>query len=538
MRKILIIRFGSLGDVILASAPVLNLRIHHPNCHIAFLTKDRYRAVVERFDGVDQVYTLNPEAGPLQLISLSKELDQQDFDLVVDLHGNFRSWVVRKLTTAAQTVSYPKRRLERLLAVRKHNKQFPSVWPHTIDMYNQCLIDVGIAPHAARPLLIPDPGMIAPAELSSLDGSDDPRIAIAPGAAHPTKQWPLGRFVETAKILYQDRGIQPLWVVTEEDAAAINHKWSGAPEVANQLVNHPADRLAAVLAKCDLTLANDSGIAHLSSAVGTPVLAIFGPTHPVLGFRPAGLFDQVIEVDEFCRPCSLHGKKPCYREEQYCFTRITPELVADRVLNQLDKRHNRYPALLVDRDGTVIVDKDYLSDPDQVEFEPGSIEALQLADQLGFKLVMLSNQSGVARGYFDVDSVERIHAYIVGRLARSGVQLDGIYYCPHHAHGSVPEFTRRCRCRKPAPGMAEDAAHQLGIDLRRSWVIGDKITDVALGRIIGARAILVRTGFGTTEEPLLDKDRFDNRIKTADSLQAAVQLIKEEHAANKTSRIW
>ena len=295
-----------------------------------------------------------------------------------------------------------------------------------------------------------------------------------------------------------------------------------------ELVDFPVDQLAAVLARAELTIANDSGIGHLSSAAGTPVLAIFGPTHAVLGFAPRGLHDRVIGVDEYCRPCSLHGKKPCFREERFCLTRISPEQVAREAAEILDSGVNRAPALFVDRDGTVMVDKGYLSDPEQVELLKGSAEALRLAKAGSYRIVIVTNQSGVARGYFGTREVERTNGRLLELLAAEGVDVDGIYYCPHHStEGKVPEFSIECQCRKPSSGMAEQAALDLGVDLRRSIVIGDTPADYDLGRIIGGQSLLVRTGYGAmTEEQLKSTGQMSSGCVFDDLLQAVEHVIR------------
>lgn len=149
--------------------------------------------------------------------------------------------------------------------------------------------------------------------------------------------------------------------------------------------------------------------------------------------------------------------------------------------------------VLLDRDGTVIVDKHYLSDPEQVEFLPGVVEGLRRMADLGWGLVLLTNQSGVGRGYFDVKSVDLVHERLSEMLRGAGLRFDGIYHCPH-----APE--EECACRKPASGMAEQAAADLGFELGDCVVVGDKEADVRLGKNIGAFSILVRTGKGAAHE--------------------------------------
>ncbi|RKX29378.1 MAG: hypothetical protein DRP47_01925 [Candidatus Zixiibacteriota bacterium] len=523
MQRFLVIRFGSLGDVLLTSPTILNLKINFPNSHLTFLTKERFRPIVERFDSVDEIVTLPSEAGLSDLARTLFLLGRNKFDTVIDLHGNPRSWLVRKMLAAPQTVVYPKRHWERRQAV--DSNQLPRTWPHTIDLYNDCVRQLGGSCPAMNPVLIPPKLEIDKLELIQRLKSTDRLVLIAPGAAHPTKQWPTEQFAQVAERLHCEYGVHIVWAVSSSDQVDTSFTGSLNSNAITELTDCPIEQLASIIASCCLTIANDSGIAHLSSAVGTPVIALFGPTHPVLGFAPAGLHDQVIDVNEPCRPCSLHGSKPCHRDKRYCFERVTSERVTQAAAGILDNDINNRPALFVDRDGTLIVDKNYLKDADGVEFEKGATKALKAARSLGLKIVIVSNQSGVARGYFDIETVERVNRRLLEMLTQEGVEPDALYYCPHHPNGSNPLYTKECRCRKPAPGMLHQAAFDLGINLRRSWVIGDKIDDVNLGRVVGARSVLVRTGHG--QEQLLASNRFANRTLVEDNLEAAVEQIRK-----------
>lgn len=146
-------------------------------------------------------------------------------------------------------------------------------------------------------------------------------------------------------------------------------------------------------------------------------------------------------------------------------------------------------AVFLDRDGTVIAERHYLHDPDGVELLPGAAEGLRRMRSLGLRLVLVTNQSGVGRGYFGRDAVERVHGRLLDLLEREGVDLDAIYLCPH-----TPDES--CSCRKPLPGLIERAAAELGVDPDQSFVIGDKACDVDLGLVVNATTFLVTTGYG------------------------------------------
>ena len=145
--------------------------------------------------------------------------------------------------------------------------------------------------------------------------------------------------------------------------------------------------------------------------------------------------------------------------------------------------------VILDRDGTINVDCHYLSNPDQVELLPGALQGLARMAAMGLGLVVVTNQSGLARGYFDAVRLRAIHARLEALLAEGGVVLDGIFICPHHPG-------ERCRCRKPEPALALEAAALLGFDTGEAFVIGDRASDIALGRDLGAFSILVTNSDG------------------------------------------
>ncbi len=151
------------------------------------------------------------------------------------------------------------------------------------------------------------------------------------------------------------------------------------------------------------------------------------------------------------------------------------------------------PFILLDRDGTLNVEKHYLSDPARLELYPGVGAALKRLRERGYGLVVLTNQSGIGRGYFSLEAVGKVHERLRELLAAEGASVDGIYICPHG-----PD--QACDCRKPLPGMANQAMAEFGFDPKTSLMIGDKAADIGLGQAIGAKTILVRTGWGADSE--------------------------------------
>jgi D-glycero-D-manno-heptose 1,7-bisphosphate phosphatase len=157
-------------------------------------------------------------------------------------------------------------------------------------------------------------------------------------------------------------------------------------------------------------------------------------------------------------------------------------------------------AVFLDRDGTLVEEAGYLDRLERLVFFPYSIDAVRLLNRGGFAVVIVTNQAGIARGIFKEAFVVEAHRHITERLAAGGARVDGFYYCPHHPEASVEAYRQDCDCRKPRSGMFTRAAAELGISLEQSFVVGDRWHDLEAGQRVGARGVLVRTGYGRTEE--------------------------------------
>src|SRR5262245_49590223 len=155
--------------------------------------------------------------------------------------------------------------------------------------------------------------------------------------------------------------------------------------------------------------------------------------------------------------------------------------------------------LFLDRDGTINEEVDFLTDPLDLRLIPGAADAIREANESGFKVFVITNQSGIARGLLTEERLGEIHAALVSKLAESRAKIDAIYYCPHHPDLGQPPYRRECDCRKPKTGMIDQAVRSYGIDVRKSFVIGDRMIDVQTGNNSGATSVLVLTGYGREE---------------------------------------
>jgi D-glycero-D-manno-heptose 1,7-bisphosphate phosphatase len=177
-------------------------------------------------------------------------------------------------------------------------------------------------------------------------------------------------------------------------------------------------------------------------------------------------------------------------------------------------------AVFLDKDGTLIPDIPYNVNPGLITLEQGAEALSKLADA-GFRFVIISNQSGIARGYFSEEDMLAVQRKVETLLGEHRISLDGFYYCPHHPEGNVMRYARECDCRKPMPGMIRQAAAELSIDLSRSWMIGDILNDVEAGKKAGCKTILIDNG-NETEWMLSDVREPDYKAR---NLSHAVELI-------------
>ncbi len=182
-----------------------------------------------------------------------------------------------------------------------------------------------------------------------------------------------------------------------------------------------------------------------------------------------------------------------------------------------DPLPEKRPAVFVDRDGTLIEEVGYLDRLDRIVVFPWSVDAIRLLNRAGFAVVVVTNQAGIARGFFDEEFVRRTHEHLDRHFVAGGARIDRYYYCPHHPDGTVAAYRQVCDCRKPKPGMLRQAEHELGLDLARSFVIGDRWLDIDLARAAGAPGILVSTGYGRQD--------LERRAANADAAAVVANLM-------------
>jgi D-glycero-D-manno-heptose 1,7-bisphosphate phosphatase len=186
------------------------------------------------------------------------------------------------------------------------------------------------------------------------------------------------------------------------------------------------------------------------------------------------------------------------------------------------------PAVFMDRDGTMTVEGGYINHPSRLQLISGTADAVRLLNEQEVLAIVTTNQAGVARGYFTEDLIHVVHEKMKVMLGEHGARLDGVYYCPHHPREGTPDYRKACDCRKPRPGMIQQACRDLPIDLTRSYMVGDKISDSEFGHGLGVKTVMVLTGYGLGEYEYQRQDWKDQPDHIARNLHEAVQWILED----------
>jgi D-glycero-D-manno-heptose 1,7-bisphosphate phosphatase len=181
-------------------------------------------------------------------------------------------------------------------------------------------------------------------------------------------------------------------------------------------------------------------------------------------------------------------------------------------------------AVFLARDGTLLEEGNYVDRLDRLVFFPYTVDAVRALNEADFAVVVVTNQSGVARGMYPESFVGEAHRHIDERLHAGGARVDAYYYCPHHPEGIVAELRQDCECRKPRPGQLRQAAADLNLDLMRSFMVGDRWKDIEAGKAVGARTVLVRTGYGRTAE---DANPDNDTVVVDNLIQAVTWILRQ-----------
>lgn len=343
--KILLIRFSSLGDVVLTTPLVRALRAAYPAATLHFATGPAYAPLLESSPRLDRVLTL-PGRDAASLRALARTLRAEHYDHVLDLHGTLRARALRLLVPGPRWSTYSKATLRRRALVRFGRRRFGGDARPVAERYFGAARALAVCPDGAPPevFVSAEAAARAAAALGSAGvGEDEPMIALAPGARHATKCWPEERWIGTARRVVE-RGVRPVLVGGPEDAALAGRIAAAAPGAASVAGTLDVLASAAVVERARALVSGDTGLMHLASAVGTPLLALFGPTVREFGFFPYTERAIVLERELPCRPCATHGGASCPLGHHACLRGIGVEEVVGALPSLTPLAAGRPPA--------------------------------------------------------------------------------------------------------------------------------------------------------------------------------------------------
>ncbi len=485
--NILIRGVNWVGDAVMTMPAIRSVRRAFPEARISLLARPSVSPLFEHDPNIDEIIPYRDTyRGLTGKISLVRKLRQKDFSRAILLQNAFDAALLSFLAGIPERIGYS-RDGRGMLLTRGIPFDAPAKEMHHIDYYLNLVRKAGMEAVSARPwiYLLSAERLAAREALQSLRR---PVIALNPGAAFgSSKRWPPERFAGLAVrfMREKDAGIVILGGPKETVIAAEIEQGirlmlagtGGSVSFDRQLLNLAGTttlrELAAVIAEADLLITNDSGPMHIGYAVRTPLVAIFGSTSPQ-HTGPVGRDVAVVKKDVDCSPCF---ERECPRGDLRCMEMISADEVFDAGL----KLFKTERAVFFDRDGTLCRDAHYLSRMEDFALLPG-IDELRLLKEQGFRLIGITNQSGIARG-----KVQESFVRDVNRIFTEQYGFDAFYYCPHH-----PD--EHCACRKPEPGLLYEARADHAIDLRKSYMVGDKDVDMQLAAAVGATGIHVMTG--------------------------------------------
>jgi lipopolysaccharide heptosyltransferase II len=508
-----------IGDAVMSEPALSALRRLFPQAELTLLVKP---AVAELFKGhpdVSQILVYDDRglhAGLTGKWRLANELRRGRFDLAILFQNAFEAALLAFLAGIPRRYGYATDG-RRLLLSDPVPRPGRTAVSHQVHYYLEMLRPLGCEEGAKPPRLLlfrEEEAAMAKRLAESGVGSSESLIGLNPGSTYGgAKRWLPERFAETADRLAGQSGATVLIVGARGEetlARAIAGKIQARTVVLSGRTS--VRELMAAVKRCSVFVTNDTGPMHIAAAFGVPVVAVFGPTD-WRTTAPFGTGHALVRQPVDCSPCLL---RECPIDHR-CMTRVTVDEVyhaavkqmqADKLTSrQADKQAGsevratglgtcqpvplsaplRGVTVFLDRDGTTNRDTGYIKTPEELQIFPGAVEAVARLKQAGARVVVVTNQSGVGRGLFSIETLGAIHARLRSVFEAGGAPFDGLYYCPHHPDDG-------CACRKPGTAMIERAVADLGLDLSRAYVIGDQRRDIDLARRIGAKSLLVTTG--------------------------------------------
>jgi heptosyltransferase-2 len=555
IRRIMVRGPNWLGDAVMCEPALTGVRAIFPQAEITLLVKPGIADLLAQHPAVNRTLVYDDRgrhAGLVGKWTLAGVLRRHRFDLAILFQNAFEAALISFLAGIPRRFGYATDGRSLLLT---DPVAVPSraALRHQAEYYWDLLKPLGGQGPAPAPRLVvtPDESALIARRLADAGiGASDLVIGVNPGSTYGhAKRWLPDRYAEVVNRVVKDTQVRSGSRVGVVIVGAKGEEQLGKA-IADQIKTRTVvcsgqttvRELMALVKRCQLFLTNDTGPMHVAAAFKVPLVAVFGPTDWQTT-SPFGVDAKLVRQPVSCAPCLL---RECPIDHR-CMTGVTVEQVYGAAVQHLpltaplpviEPELSRPgvsdgslagATVFLDRDGTLNVDTGYVKTPDDLTLLPGVGKALARLKQAGARLVVVTNQSGVGRGYFTSKDLEAIHSKLRLVLAEDGVTLDGLYFCPHHPDD-------RCNCRKPARGLIDRALADLQVDMSRAYLIGDSVRDVELAKLVGAHSLLVMTGPSGAEAlaDLTARDLSPDHV--ADGLPQAAEWIIA-HATRKPAAI-
>ncbi|HMU53884.1 MAG TPA: lipopolysaccharide heptosyltransferase II [Nitrospira sp.] len=518
-KKVLVRGPNWLGDAVMCEPALRGLKRVWPGAQLFLLLKPAVAQLFQAHPEVDRLVVYEDRgrhAGLTGKWTLAGDLRRERFDVAVLFQNAFEAAFIAFLAGIPRRYGYATDGRS-LLLTEPVAPPDPGTLVHQVHYYWNLLKPLGLSGEPSRPELrvTPEEEQSMAARLMQAGiGAQDPVIGVNPGSTYGgAKRWLPERFTQVAERLArrmeESHGKPPAVLILGAKGEEALGRSIAAGLTGRSMVLSGATtirELMAAVKRCAVLVTNDTGPMHVGSAFGVPIVAVFGPTD-WRTTSPYGAGHALIRHPVECAPCLL---RECPIDHR-CMTGVSADQVYDAAAKLIRgpavvpaaaeapqpgrvaaKSSGPRPLLdgvtvFLDRDGTLNEDTGYLRSAAELKLLPGVAPGLARLKAAGARLVVVTNQSGVARGFFTLKDLEAVHARLQGLLEADDAALDAIYFCPHHPDDG-------CRCRKPARGMVDRAVAELQVDLRRSYLIGDQARDVQLAHVVGAKSVLLVPG--------------------------------------------
>lgn len=518
-KKVLVRGPNWLGDAVMCEPALRGLKRVWPGAQLFLLLKPAVAQLFQAHPEVDRLVVYEDRgrhAGLTGKWTLAGDLRRERFDVAVLFQNAFEAAFITFLAGIPRRYGYATDGRS-LLLTEPVAPPDPGTLVHQVHYYWNLLKPLGLSGEPSRPELrvTPEEEQSMAARLMQAGiGAQDPVIGVNPGSTYGgAKRWLPERFTQVAERLArkmeESHGKPPAVLILGAKGEEALGRSIAAGLTGRSMVLSGATtirELMAAVKRCAVLVTNDTGPMHVGSAFGVPIVAVFGPTD-WRTTSPYGAGHALIRHPVECAPCLL---RECPIDHR-CMTGVSADQVYDAAAKLIRgpavapaaveapqpgrvaaKSSGPRPLLdgvtvFLDRDGTLNEDTGYLRSAAELKLLPGVAPGLARLKAAGARLVVVTNQSGVARGFFTLKDLEAVHARLQGLLEADDAALDAIYFCPHHPDDG-------CRCRKPARGMVDRAVAELQVDLRRSYLIGDQARDIQLAHVVGAKSVLLVPG--------------------------------------------